>query len=173
MIFRSIKKLAIAVALTGAVGAACADNSQLSFTTTEGAAFLNSFLVTPSETNKFEFDLSARKEDYTSLSFEIISGGFSETVVATKNDGKWTASFNDSNTKNFKLTEGNSYALNIYGFTANNKDQNNFGTYSFTVENGSIKMISAVPEPESYAMLLAGLGMVGTIVFRRSRANPV
>ncbi len=30
-----------------------------------------------------------------------------------------------------------------------------------------VNHISAVPEPETYAMLLAGLGLVGTIVRRR------
>lgn len=173
MIFRSIKKLAIAVALTGAVGAACADNSQLSFTTTEGAAFLNSFLVTPSETNEFIFSLTAKQKDYTSLSFEIISGASSTTVNAKLRDGSWSATFDDQKFKDLQLKEKTSYVLNISGITAANKDKNTIGSYSFKVENGSIKMISSVPEPESYAMLLAGLGMVGTIVFRRSRANPV
>jgi hypothetical protein len=29
-------------------------------------------------------------------------------------------------------------------------------------------MVSAVPEPETYAMLLAGLGLIGAMVRRRS-----
>jgi hypothetical protein len=31
--------------------------------------------------------------------------------------------------------------------------------------------MQAVPEPESYAMLLAGLGLMGTIARRRKSAN--
>lgn len=34
--------------------------------------------------------------------------------------------------------------------------------------NGSIAITSAVPEPESFAMLLAGLGLMGAVVRRRS-----
>ena len=39
------------------------------------------------------------------------------------------------------------------------------GQYNFQVRNGAV--ISAVPEPETYSMLLAGLGLVGAIVLRR------
>ena len=39
-------------------------------------------------------------------------------------------------------------------------------------ESRSFSLItSSVPEPESYAMLLAGLGLVGTIARRRTRAS--
>jgi hypothetical protein len=39
-------------------------------------------------------------------------------------------------------------------------------------EPNSFSLIAMpVPEPESYALMLAGLGMVGTIVLRRARAN--
>ena len=40
------------------------------------------------------------------------------------------------------------------------------GQYLFQVRNG---VITAVPEPETYAMLLAGLGLVGAISRRRNR----
>jgi len=39
------------------------------------------------------------------------------------------------------------------------------GTNSLTLELKG--MVTAVPEPESYAMLLAGLGLMGTIARRR------
>ncbi|MBK9574837.1 MAG: PEP-CTERM sorting domain-containing protein [Rhodoferax sp.] len=31
--------------------------------------------------------------------------------------------------------------------------------------------VTAVPEPESYALMLAGLGLIGTIALRRSKAS--
>jgi hypothetical protein len=42
------------------------------------------------------------------------------------------------------------------------------GQYLFQVRNG---VVGAVPEPETYAMLLAGLGLVGAISRRRNRAK--
>ena len=36
--------------------------------------------------------------------------------------------------------------------------------------NGSIT-VAAVPEPESYAMLLAGLGVMGAIAVRRNKSK--
>jgi hypothetical protein len=42
-----------------------------------------------------------------------------------------------------------------------------FATYSgLAVRNGDV-LVAAVPEPETYAMLLAGLGLVGATVLRR------
>lgn len=49
--------------------------------------------------------------------------------------------------------------LNIAGVTSGTLG----GIYS-----GSIESIPAIPEPETYAMLLAGLGLMGAVVRRRS-----
>jgi hypothetical protein len=35
----------------------------------------------------------------------------------------------------------------------------------------SVSLVSSVPEPESYAMLLTGLGLMGTIVLRRKKSK--
>ncbi|MDE2419334.1 MAG: PEP-CTERM sorting domain-containing protein [Burkholderiales bacterium] len=40
------------------------------------------------------------------------------------------------------------------------------------VDNVTVGTVTAVPEPETYALMLAGLGMVGTIVRRRKAQQP-
>lgn len=42
-----------------------------------------------------------------------------------------------------------------------------FGTAAGAYDQGTLEVIGAVPEPESYAMLLAGLALVGTMARRR------
>lgn len=47
---------------------------------------------------------------------------------------------------------------------------NNFSDMSISLSNTLTAAISAsIPEPETYAMLLAGLGMIGAVVRRRGR----
>lgn len=50
--------------------------------------------------------------------------------------------------------------------------QTRYGTYTLTNEAGfgskvGITSVTAVPEPETYAMMLAGLGLLGTVARRR------
>jgi len=53
-----------------------------------------------------------------------------------------------------------------------------YGTYTLTNEAGfgsqvSITSVTAVPEPETYAMMLAGLGLMGAIARRRKQKQSV
>ena len=58
------------------------------------------------------------------------------------------------------LTAGTQYSLTVSGAHAEN-----IGTdYTFNI---AAQNVAAVPEPETYAMLLAGLGLIGSIVRRR------
>ncbi len=43
------------------------------------------------------------------------------------------------------------------------------GVYASTIPNTTTFTVTAVPEPKNYAMLLAGLGLMGVMVRRRSR----
>ena len=55
-----------------------------------------------------------------------------------------------------------------FGFNHGEQDKiyNNTGFYALAVSDGDVG-IAAVPEPETYAMMLTGLGLVGTAVRRR------
>ena len=55
---------------------------------------------------------------------------------------------------------GNVRVLNLFGYDTSTR------SYS-THKQDQLYMVSAVPEPETYAMLLAGLGLMGAIVRRR------
>lgn len=58
-----------------------------------------------------------------------------------------------------------SYLLAVTGITKS------AGGVSFLVNGSNVASITPVPEPESYAMLLAGLGLMGTIARRRNKAK--
>lgn len=48
--------------------------------------------------------------------------------------------------------------------------ESTLGSDSFRLNSAELKIMGAVPEPEQYAMLLAGLGLIGAIA-RRRKAN--
>ena len=73
------------------------------------------------------------------------------TVVSTANQIAFT----------WGAAASGNYYLNVAGIT-----NGEFGG----LYNGAIT-VTAVPEPESYAMLLAGLGVMGAIAVRRNKRN--
>jgi hypothetical protein len=94
--------------------------------------------------------------------------------------GQYTESvYQQGSTANFSLTLGNvSVGTNTvgissyYGYSTPPVGQayatNQYGNYT-TFTTNAVSAVAAVPEPETYAMLLAGLGAVGMIARRRRR----
>jgi hypothetical protein len=62
------------------------------------------------------------------------------------------------------LTAGHTYKLLFTGDWAGGKDGKNW----ILTSQPLVALTAAVPEPETYAMLLAGFGLIGTMVRRRS-----
>lgn len=78
------------------------------------------------------------------------------TVTGDPGSGGWTSIFSFS-----PLTaSGSPYYIHIDGIT---KEGSSHATYSGTLT------LSPIPEPETYAMILAGLGLMGFIARRRKQ----
>lgn len=66
----------------------------------------------------------------------------------------------------FSALGAGSYYLQVTGISTGSMG----GLYSGAL---NVSSVSAVPEPETYAMLLAGLGLIGTIARRRNKKDAV
>ncbi len=129
---------------TGLTGSGSSFNDLLSFTVTAPG------------------DLSAEvlgggKGSFTFSLFELLSS--TSTVLATGNifAGGTKASFSTFD-PSFSATAGN-YFLHIVGSGS--------GAPHYA---GSISLTSPVPEPETYGMFLAGLGLMGFVAYRRKNS---
>lgn len=83
------------------------------------------------------------------------------TISANVQAGSLVSSFVDSDFAPLDLEGGKTYRLVVSGEAK--KDN-----VSFDIKGTYFSQISAVPELESYAMWLAGLGLIGAVVRRRT-----
>lgn len=90
------------------------------------------------------------------------------------NDMWWAGNYNDASqhfSVGLNLAAGN-HTLNLYGLEnccdGTQQAQFKFGNAGFTTFGSTDGLIAAVPEPETYAMLLAGLGLIGFASRRRA-----
>jgi len=162
-----MKKYIQAIATTlilGAAASAQAATSTATFQETSNGSFTESFFVTPNGANTLILRVSGAAFQFSGLTFSLWDGATSLiSGNSTAVGGNQIAIFSDLNTVSFDLLGGKAYTLKVTG-TSIGAPNTAVGTVYAT--NG---LVSAVPEPESYALLLAGLGLIGTVGKRRFR----
>jgi hypothetical protein len=94
--------------------------------------------------------------DFTSVTLNGVSYSLSQSFFASNPDGRETASF-------ASMSLSGPLTLTVNGvFTAASGGGSPVGTYSGTLN------VTAVPEPQSYALFGAGLLLLGWLSWRRS-----
>lgn len=180
MIFKSI---AIAVALTIAASSALADNQNIVLTPTGPSSFIGAFNTTQSMSGSFvdtfTFSLpSAFSGSLGSGNLTFASmGGPVSLIVATLDgaNGFSVASPSGADQIAFpsSLTYSNAQApltLTVLGFAG---DPFAASLPLVAGYGGSISFaVQAVPEPETYVLMLAGLVAVGSFASRRRAKRP-
>lgn len=150
------KLLATSLMAVAMLGQAQAQN--ISFVDGE-ASFGKTVTARGSNTYTFTFDgLVAGIYDvvgsFSGYNFNVTGATFNGSVLDTANLGNFSfGSITYNGTSPFVLSiTGTRNGTNAAGFS------------------GSLSAVSPVPEPESIAMMLAGLGVIGAVVRRRNRA---
>lgn len=157
-----MKKM-LRLSLAGAAIAAAGSAHALSFQTVANSSFSEYFYVTPDNTNSLALLVSGLEAQFQSLNFSIGSVGLN--VGAMSFGGNLLAVFNDPANNAYTLQGNTPYLLHIEGFTKTSPPGGN-GLVSISAINAEV---SPVPESDAYAMLLAGLGLMGVVARRRSR----
>ena len=160
---------------TATLGGLTYNNSTFNVTDAGGFAAIGNVAGSPNVDNLGSFTLSGAAFTYTGNAFDLRvsftappgtapgSGVFTSVlsgmVTAIDNGGVFV-DFNNT-PQNFTFSGGGSFSLSVndLSVTAGNS----------VAVTGQITNVSAIPEPESYAMMLAGLGLMGFVTNRRKR----
>ncbi len=110
------------------------------------------FSFTALANQTYTFNLVSDFDSVFSLYTPVFTPGSATGFLIADDDGGSGAI---SETFDFDLTAGTEYTLVVAGY-----DDDESGDYSATIL-GPVASVAAVPEPQTYALFLAGLGMLG------------
>lgn len=140
---------------------------------TEGSAIRQSFNATAGDVVNVAFDWAFLSMETTPNDYAFVA--INDTVVrfanTTGTQSSFAGEFGDFSVVNWVWSANNfRYTANASGlqsFVIGVVDMNDFQrTSELRIDNVSLQ-ITPVPEPETYAMLLAGLALMGSIARRR------
>lgn len=160
------KKLISALAGFGLMAAAGSAGAY-TFQEVQNASFEQWFTVTPTVSNRLAFSVSGLLDQFDSIGFSFTSvAGLSVSGTISPTDSKsLAAAFNDARNGGYLLTQGTPYQVKIFGHTRSSLVGGE-GTVNVNVLNGTMV---PVPEPETFAMMLAGLGLMAGVARRKVR----
>ena len=122
--------------------------------------------------------LSGQASDFSSLSFQLLNGNGTpvtspasfSTFNATRPGNTLSASFSDFFNPYIDLNPSTNYLMIVSGNALSNGVQ--YDLWGNWLMSGSqISLVPAVPEPETYVMLMAGLGLIGFASRRRKNGK--
>ncbi len=157
---KTIQTIAAAAVLVAASNSHAAGSSA-SFEETTNGAFTESFVVTPTTTNKLVLRVTGLASQFSALSASLWSGAVQiATFTSGNSGGNRNILVNDAGDHTLSLLAGQAYTLKVTGISTALPNTAKGAVVAF---NGTV---SAVPEPEAFALLLAGLGLVGVAAKR-------
>jgi len=100
--------------------------------------------------------------------------GTSHNELTSKEQVTWTTTYKNALSPN-NIFGSSPFVLGVNGiaYETIKKDDGHYETITRTNGSGEYlgRIVSSVPEPESYAMLISGLALLGFIARRRQRSN--
>lgn len=121
--------------------------------TLKAGVFSNSISLKAGTSYTMSFEIAGNQRRWGSDTVDVSFGGTQQTFVIAQDA--------PLSTKSMSFTPVSS---GVYGFSFHNRGGDNRGAF---LEQVTITTMTAVPEPASYAMLLAGLACLGWLARRR------